>query len=58
MKFRVWCDSGANHASCREDIEEIDMTEAEFEEMTADEKEEMFREIALDRLEWGWERVD
>jgi hypothetical protein len=58
MKFKFWCDSGANAHSCREDECEIEMTEEEFAAMSDEEKEEMMREYAFERLDWGWERVE
>ncbi len=58
MKFKTWCDSGANIHSSYESETELDITEEEFDSMTDDEKEEMFREIACERLDWGWERID
>jgi hypothetical protein len=57
MKFRYWCDSGANIHSCLEGECEIEMTEEEFAAMSDEEKEEMMRGYAFERLDWGWERV-
>lgn len=58
MRFKVWCDSGANIHSRREDVVELDMTEEEFEAMSDDEKDDMFKEYAWERLDWGWEPID
>ena len=57
MKVKVWCDSGANIHSCKEstyDIEDLGLTEEELNEMSDEEKETFFKEIALDNFEWGF----
>ena len=60
MKLRIWCDSGANAHSCREEthnIEDLGMTEADWDAMTDAEKEAFAKDIALDRLDWGFEKI-
>lgn len=60
MKIRIYCDSGANVHSCREDIvtpEDLGITEEEWKAMSDDDKEELVKPIALERLDWGWEDV-
>lgn len=60
MKLKIWCDSGANHQSCREetyDIEDLGMTEAEWDAMTEDEQADFAKEIAFDRLDWGFSKI-
>ena len=59
-KFKVWLDSGANHASCREQtvtLEELNISEAEWESMTEEDQEEIMKQIAWDRMDWGYAEV-
>lgn len=61
MKIRIYCDSGANIHSCREDIvtpEYLGTTEEEWKAMSDEDKEELVKPIALERLDWGWQDVD
>lgn len=60
-KFKVWLDSGANIHSCREqtiDLDDIGIDGDEWDEMSDDEKEEVMRDVAFDRSEWGFREVD
>ena len=60
-KINYWCDSGANIHSCRRGeitLDELDLTEAEWNALSEDEQDEIMREIALDRLDWGYELED
>jgi hypothetical protein len=55
--IKYWCDSGASVYSCREGsttLEDLGLTEAEWHAMPNDEKDEMMRELACDRLDWGY----
>lgn len=57
MKLRVWCDSGANAHSKREeilDLEDLGLTEKEWLEMTEDERETLAKEVALSQFDWGY----
>lgn len=59
-KFKYWLDSGANIHSMRQDtvtLEEMGLTDEEFDEMPDEQKEELFRDYAFERAEWGWEEV-
>ena len=58
MKFKVWCDSGANIHSCRQEEIDIDISEEDLAAMSEDEQEEMLKEYAFEKLDWGWERID
>ena len=57
-KIKVWLDSGANHQSCREvefDLEEMfGMTLEQLQSLHEDKVDEMMREIAFERADWGW----
>lgn len=56
-KIKYWCDSGANAFSNREGtttLEEVGLTEAEWDAMSEDNRDEFMREIACDRLDWGY----
>jgi len=60
MKIKIYCDSGANIHSCRSEIvtpEDLGTTEEEWKSMSDEEKEELVKPIAFDRLDWGWEDV-
>lgn len=55
--FKVWLDSGANCQSCYEQevsLEDLGLSSEEFDEMSDEEKDSLFREIAWDRMDWGW----
>lgn len=58
---KYWCDSGANIHSCRKDqisLDDLGMTEEEWHEMTDDQRDNLMRDIALDRLDWGYTLED
>lgn len=58
MKIRLYCDSGANIHSKRQEIikpEDWGMTEDEWTALTEEEKESMVKDWAFERLYWGWE---
>lgn len=60
MKFEVWLDSGANiHSMYRQEItlEEYGLTKAEWDHATNMEKEELMRDIAFARSDWGWKEI-
>ncbi len=60
-KFKVWLDSGANAHSCYEqeiDIEDCGITGVEWDEMTEQEKDDFMKEIAWDRMDWGWAELE
>jgi hypothetical protein len=60
-KFRVWCDSGANHASCYEqiiDLEDFDMSDAEWDSLTEKMQDEVMKEVAFERLDWGYAEIE
>jgi hypothetical protein len=61
QRFEVWLDSGANIHSCyrvKTSLEELNLTAEEFEGMSDDEKEEMFKDIAFNRSDWGWREIE
>ena len=58
--FRVWNDSGANIHSKFEvvtSLDELGLTEAEWDGMTEDEREETMREVAFQRSDWGYAEI-
>lgn len=60
-KFKVWLNSGANIHSCRKvevALDEIGVSDEEFSEMSENDKEEMFRDIAFQNSDWGWEEIE
>lgn len=59
-KLKVWCDSGANIHSRREEefhTDDLGITEEDWAKMSEDEKAEAVRDIALDRLDWGFQEL-
>lgn len=53
MKFKIWCDSGANIHSCRQEDIDIDISEEDLAAMSEDEQEEMFKEYAFEKTRLG-----
>lgn len=56
--IKYWCDSGANIHSCRKGtttLDELGMTEEEWNEMSDNERDDLMREIACERMDWGYE---
>ena len=54
MKIKVWCDSGANIYSAREEVIDIKswgFSDEDWNEMTEDEK---YKEVEL----WAWDRLE
>lgn len=59
-KFKVWLDSGANIHSCRQQVitlPEIGLTPEEWDAFTDEEKDEVMKEVAWDRSDWGFVEV-
>lgn len=60
-KIKYWCDSGANIHSRRDGtttLDDLGLTEDEWNEMSDDERDEMMRDIACERLDWGYALED
>ena len=61
MKIKYWCDSGANIHSCLKGqvdlYEEEGISDEEWEEMPYEAKEEIMKDYAFAKLDWGWEIV-
>jgi hypothetical protein len=60
-KIKYWCDSGANIHSCRKGtttLDELGLTEEEWHAMSDEDRENLMRDIALDRLDWGYSLED
>ena len=56
----MWCDSGANIHSCREDIVDLSdwgIEDAEWEAMTDEEKDKIVMDWAYDKLDIGWSEI-
>lgn len=59
-KFRVYLDSGANIHSKYEqevDLDDLGITDEEWDEMDDDERTEVMKDIAWERVEWGFEEI-
>ncbi len=52
ITIETWLDSGANSQSAYKNEFEID--KAEWDAMTEDEKDEYAKDVAWDRMDWGW----
>lgn len=60
MKLRIWCDSGANAHSKREEVislEDICLTKEEWDEMDEKQREEVVKEVAFAALDWGYVEI-
>ena len=60
-KFKVWLDSGANIHSMYSvvvSLEELWYTDEEWELLSEDIKEDIMREIAFERTDWGWKEIE
>jgi len=60
MKLRIWCDSGANVYSKREeiiDLEDLNLTEEQWKSMSEDERGAMAKDVAFAQLDWGYSEV-
>jgi hypothetical protein len=60
ITIEYWCDSGANIDSCYRDkttTDELGFTDQEWRDLSEDEKEKEMRELAWERLDWGWEEI-
>lgn len=59
--FEVWLDSGANIHSNRKQIitlEELSISDEEWNEMSDEEKEDLMKDIAFDRCSWGYIEIE
>ncbi|EOV9625899.1 hypothetical protein ACN5OL_001811 [Cronobacter sakazakii] len=60
-KFKVWLDSGANIHSKYEQVvdleDDLGISDEEWEQMDDEGKNEFMKEIAWDRMEWGFEEI-
>ena len=59
-KFEIWLDSGANIHSCEKTVVTLDdlgLSENEWNEMDQDEKDENMRDVAFETLDWGWKEI-
>ncbi len=60
MKLRIWCDSGANARSKREEIislEDIGLTKEEWDKMDGKQRDDAVKEVAFAQLDWGYVEV-
>jgi hypothetical protein len=60
-RFKVWLDSGANHASCRNEevsLDELGLSSDEWEALPASERDLLMREIAWDSSDWGYAEIE
>lgn len=61
IRIHYWLDSGANIHSCYEDettTDELGIPDSEWREMTEEQKDEVMRELAWERSDWGWRDLD
>lgn len=59
-KFKVWLDSGANCQSSYEQeisLSDIGVEDEEWDAMTSEEQDEVMRDVAFDRSEWGYSEI-
>ena len=61
MKFKVWLNSGANIHSKREviiSLENLRISEDEWSQMTEEQRDEVMREVAFERYDWGYLEIE
>ncbi|EOD9472352.1 hypothetical protein ACKJUG_000911 [Cronobacter sakazakii] len=60
-KFKVWLDSGANIHSKYEQVvdleDDLGISDEEWEKMDDEGKNEVMKEIAWERTDWGFEEI-
>ncbi|EPS0644777.1 DUF7167 family protein [Cronobacter malonaticus] len=60
-KFKVWLDSGANIHSKYEQVvdleDDLGISDEEWEQMPDGAKDKVMRDVAWDRMEWGFEEI-
>ncbi|EOU3311727.1 hypothetical protein ACNVJZ_001493 [Cronobacter sakazakii] len=60
-KFKVWLDSGANIHSKYEQVvdleDDLGIDSEEWDQMTDEGKEEVMKDIAWERMDWGFEEI-
>ncbi|QSW33892.1 hypothetical protein KQ929_08210 [Leclercia pneumoniae] len=59
-KFKVYLDSGANIHSRYEaevDLDDFGISSEEWDEMSDEEQQETMREVAWERMEWGYNEI-
>ncbi|MDT3584889.1 hypothetical protein ROL70_07775 [Cronobacter sakazakii] len=60
-KFKVWLDSGANIHSKYEQVVDLEdglgISDEEWEKMDDEGKNEVMKEIAWERMDWGFEEI-
>ena len=52
ITIETWLDSGANHQSCYKSSFEVDAED--WASMSQEEKDDFAKEVAWDRMDWGW----
>lgn len=60
-RFKVYLDSGANIHSKYEQVVELDdigLTDEEWNEMPEKQRDEVMKEVALERMEWGYDEIE
>lgn len=60
-KFKVWLDSGANafsEYSLEITIDDLGLSDEEWDQLSEEEKEETMKEIAFERAEWGYKIIE
>ncbi|NHW96216.1 hypothetical protein G9X48_11940 [Cronobacter sp. HA18006] len=60
-KFKVWLDSGANIHSKYEQVvdleDDLGISDEEWEKTDDEGKNEVMKEIAWERMDWGFEEI-
>lgn len=60
-RFKVYLDSGANIHSKYEQVVELDdigLTDEEWNEMNEKQRDEVMKEVAWERMEWGYDEIE
>ena len=59
-KFEWFFDSGANVDSCLRGtitLDQLGYSEKEWDSLTDDQQEDIMRDIAWDKIDWGWYEI-
>ena len=60
-KFKVWLNSGANIHSKYEttvSLDEFGISDEEWDQMTEEQRDEIMRDAAFERSDWGYVEIE
>ena len=60
-KFEVWMDSGANiHSKYKTTVSlnDLGVSDEEWQEMTDEQRDDVMRDVAFERSDWGYREIE